>query len=140
VTEYIYPTDYDVQLSCVANGKQASPTNVASCVLAAVEPQSFMMREAGTVIVATPEHWNEEDKTIELKLDAQIVDDPTWRDYGHKVPAPNGTYYDLPMEQPFFRVRRIDTTLNLIPGKTTLVSTASGKDKQLFCFVRAKEL
>lgn len=131
VTECIYPTEFDV----------VSHTNDENRVTLAVKPQSFTVREAGIILDATP--WvSAGGKTIELKLEAQLVDDPTWHDYGCKVPAPDGTCCDLPMEQPIFFVRSVDTKVMLVPGETALVNGAVSKDKDgaermLFVFVRA---
>lgn len=145
VTEYIYPTDFKVVcLPNLTQGKVSSPTNGESCVFQAVEPKNFMMREVGIILQANP-MVSADDKTIDLALNAQVVDEPTWRNYGFKVPAPGGTYYDLPMEQPNFFARSVDTKVELVAGETALVDSAvnkdkDGADKTLFVFVRASLL
>ena len=53
VMEYIYPTDYDV----LAGSALTAGTNAVSGIGStgvADEPQSFTMREVGTIIEATP--------------------------------------------------------------------------------------
>ena len=160
VTEYIYPTDYDVQLQSSSSGSGGSYGGGSqSAILAVVEPQSFTMREVGVILQVT-----------------QVVDEPTWKNYGMKIPFTgnssqmqnfmgigdiltglsdvlttlgtgisdamkadfantavnsatraldnltasgndNMTYYDAPMEQPFFHVRSVDSKVSVYPDR-----------------------
>jgi general secretion pathway protein D len=176
VTEYIYPTDYDVQLQSSRSGGYDSSSQ--SAILAVVEPQSFTMREVGVILQATPT-LTDDGNLIDLKLKADVVDEPTWKNYGMRIPftgnasqtnfegigeiftglssilatlgatlAPeakekfantavesassalnalssasnnNITYYDAPMEQPFFHVRSIDSSVSVYPGATIVM-------------------
>jgi len=106
VTEYIYPTDYDVTV--MTNG------------CAAVEPQSFTMREAGVIVQATPT-LSDDNCHVEVKLEVTSVGVPEWKDYGETLVAPGGAKYSLNMEQPFFPVRNLETTLTLVPGRTSVI-------------------
>ena len=179
VTEYIYPTDYDVQLqsSSSSNGGGNSGGS-QSAILAVVEPQSFTMREVGVILDVTPT-LTDDGNLIDLKLNTQVVDEPTWKNYGMRIPftgnsslqsfegiggifegltgiltalqtglsdamkaafadtavnsattalenltrtsADNMTYYDAPMEQPFFHVRSIDSNVSVYPGATIVM-------------------
>ena len=173
VTEYIYPTDYDVQLqSSSSGGGGYSGGGSQSAILAVVEPQSFTMREVGVILQVTPT-LTDDGQVVDLELNTQVVDEPTWKNYGMKIPftgnASSGnmqitvgdgpfadvgykpsesvmesivtrywdavatmfenisggnqniTYYDAPMEQPFFHVRSVDSKVSVYPGATIVM-------------------
>ena len=136
VTEYIYPQDFDVNDITV----YAVPSNVAqrtsSCWIPTVEPQNFTMREAGLILDATAQ--TRDDGLIELDCEVQFVSDPTWKDFGMRLPfTPNGrtdaspsdvVYYDLEMKQPIFPVSSADTRLHIRPGTTLALETGSNTD------------
>ena len=177
VTEYIYPQDYDVQLqsSSSSGGGGGSSGGSSSAILAVVEPQNFTMREVGVILDVTPTYSEQNGGTIDLELKPSVVDEPTWKNYGMKIPftgnPSNGgggigwltdlgtgavtafnsavtslinanaddiaaayvdaglnsmnpstiTYYDAPMEQPFFPVRSIDSKVSITPGSTVVM-------------------
>ena len=79
---------------------------------------------------------------INLMLNPQVVSEPVWKNYGTKVPKttyraahtleerflnPTATaiaqteYVDLPMEQPFFHVRSVQTQLSVYNGATVVM-------------------
>ena len=177
VTEYIYPTDYDVQLtSSSSSGNQYS--SGGSSVLAIVEPQNFTMREVGVILQVTPT-LTDDGNLIDLELETQVVDEPTWKNYGMRIPfsgnnslqnfqgigdifsglaesitaigsgisselrkwiiqtevdaaqdalagltastSDNMTYYEAPMEQPFFHKREIKSSVSIYPGATIVM-------------------
>ena len=179
VTEYIYPTDYDVQLQSSGGSSSGSSSSSggSSMILAVVEPQSFTMREVGVILDVTPT-LTDDGNLIDLKLNTQVVDEPTWKNYGMKIPFSGNTsmssfegigdiftglgtvldsigggldaatkaafaekavtsastamdnlssggnnieYYDAPMEQPFFHVRSIDSSVSINPGSTIVM-------------------
>ncbi len=179
VTEYIYPQDYDVQLqsSGGSSGGGSSSSGGSSAILAVVEPQNFTMREVGVILDVTPTYSEANGGTIDLELKPSVVDEPTWHNYGMKIPfsgnsslqsfegladiplraveaikalgeevSPevsskyadaimsssmsamqsssgqgNMTWYDAPMEQPFFHVRSIDSKVSITPGATVVM-------------------
>ena len=179
VTEYIYPQDYDVQLQSSSSSSGGGQGRSNSAVLAIVEPQNFTMREVGVILDVTPTYSEANGGTIDLELKPQVVDEPTWKNYGMKIPftgnsslesfegigsifeglasaldaiqaplkdadrnamamsasdAANSalanlsksssdtmTYYDAPMEQPFFHVRSIDSKVSITPGSTVVM-------------------
>ena len=137
VTECIYPQDYDVINEVTT---YAVPSNAeqrtSSCRLPAVEPQNFTMREVGLILDATAQY--NDDGLIELNCKVQFVSDPTWKDYGMRLPfTPNGrtvaspsdvAYYDLKMEQPFFPASSADTRLHIKPGTTLALEAGSNTD------------
>ena len=180
VTEYIYPTDYDVQLQSSSSGSGGSYGGGSqSAILAVVEPQSFTMREVGVILQVTPS-LTDDGNVVDLELNTQVVDEPTWKNYGMKIPFTgnssqmqnfmgigdiltglsqvlttlgtgisdamkadfantavnsatraldnltaagndNMTYYDAPMEQPFFHVRSVDSKVSVYPGATIVM-------------------
>ena len=180
VTEYIYPQDYDVQLQSSSSGSSGgSSGNSQSAILAVVEPQNFTMREVGVILDVTPTYSEANGGTIDLELKPQVVDEPTWHNYGMRIPftgnsasasitgldgiinsmvsavttlggsltedqnaqianrvvdtsmsaidalstsgTQNMTWYDAPMEQPFFPVRSIDSKVSITPGSTVVM-------------------
>ena len=179
VTEYIYPQDYDVQLQSSSSGSSGSSGGSQSAILAVVEPQNFTMREVGVILDVTPTYSEANGGTIDLELKPQVVDEPTWHNYGMKIPFSgnssiqsfaglaeiplaavaavkelggsisdeqiqtysdaimgssmtamasssgqgNMTWYDAPMEQPFFHVRSIDSKVSITPGATVRQDT-----------------
>ncbi len=176
VTEYIYPTDYDVQLQSSSSSSSGSSSGGQSAILAVVEPQSFVTREVGVILDVTPT-LTDDGNLIDLKLNTQVVDEPTWKNYGMRIPftgnssmqsfegigdiftglsaalttigatltdtvkatfteqlmdsatsamgnltgKDNITYYDAPMEQPFFHVRSVDSSVSIYPGATIVM-------------------
>ena len=180
VTEYIYPTDYDVQLQSSSSSGSSQYGGSQSAILAVVEPQCFTMREVGVILDVIPT-LTDDGNLINLKLNTQVVDEPTWKNYGMRIPftgnssqmqnflgigeiltglsavlnsigaglsaeqqstfadkavssattaldnltaktgSENMTYYDAPMEQPFFHVRSIDSTVQVYPGATIVM-------------------
>jgi len=179
VTEFIYPQDYDVSLSSSgSSGGSSSTSSSSSSPIAIVEPQNFTMREVGVILDVTPTYSEANGGTIDLELKPQVVDEPTWKNYGMKIPysgntslqsfdgigtifeglagifdslgeaipkatkallaenamisannaleglastQKNMTYYDVPMEQPFFHVRSIDSKVSVTPGSTVVM-------------------
>ena len=179
VTEYIYPQDYDVQLQSSGSSSSggSSGSGGSSAILAVVEPQNFTMREVGVILDVTPTYSEANGGTIDLELKPQVVDEPTWHNYGMKIPfsgnssvqsfegladiparaveaikalggtisddtiqkysdaimsssmtamssssgSGNMTWYDAPMEQPFFHVRSIDSKVSITPGATVVM-------------------
>jgi general secretion pathway protein D len=176
VTEYIYPQDYDVQLQSSSSSSSSSSGGGQSAILAVVEPQNFTMREVGVILTVTPT-LTDDGNVVDLELNTQVVDEPTWKNYGMRIPftgnsslqnfqglgeiftglsqifttlgtaikpetkeeladtAMNSastalenltnsdgmTYYDAPMEQPFFHVRSIDSKVSVYPGATIVM-------------------
>ena len=180
VTEYIYPTEYDVQLTASGGGSSGGSSGSSggsSEILAVVEPENFTMREVGVILQVTPE-LSQGGQLINLHLHPQVVSDPTWKNYGMRIPksansqfnafdsvssimstlvnslnAISGglseqetadvknlligssqtsinainsgentlSYYDAPMEQPFFKTRSIETDITIANGATVVM-------------------
>ena len=178
VTEYIYPTEYDVQLTASGGGSSggSSSGGGSSEILAVVEPENFTMREVGVILQVTPE-LSQGGQLINLHLHPQVVSDPTWKNYGMRIPKSSNSqfnafdsvsgimnslvanlttlggitedertsyrnmlgeaaatsinainsgentlsYYDAPMEQPFFKTRSIETDITIANGATVVM-------------------
>ena len=180
VTEYIYPTDYDVQLQSSSSGSSGSSSSGGqSAILAVVEPQNFTMREVGVILDVIPTYSEANGGTIDLELKPAVVDEPVWHNYGMKLPFSGNTasgtmadigsiftgmstalstigatltademaelsktvvasatsaaasvsssssatmtWYEAPMEQPWFHVRSIDSKVSITPGSTVVM-------------------
>ncbi len=135
VTEYIYPTEFEVTMSQQSSGGSITGGG-ASDPLAMVEPQNFEMREVGVILQVVPE-VSAEGQMINLMLNPQVVSEPVWKNYGTKIPKtvnpgfintvtgvfspPVIAYTELPMEQPFFHVRSVQTQLSIYNGATVVM-------------------
>ena len=76
ITEYTYPTTYDMVVAAVTNGTTASQ-------VVAVEPQNFVMREVGNIFSVLPEFKGDNgDETISVHMRPSITGEPEWKDYG----------------------------------------------------------
>jgi general secretion pathway protein D len=187
VTEYIYPTDYNVQLQSSSSSSSYSGGS-QSAVLAVVEPEQFEKREVGVILDVTPT-LTDDGNLIDLELDTKVVDEPTWKNYGMKIPYSgnssslesftgigeifsslsdlianvggelpastrqmivdnatvsaigamdslsssgdkNMTYYEAPMEQPFFHVRSISSKVSIFPGATIVMGGLITESRQ----------
>ncbi|MDD2597882.1 MAG: hypothetical protein PHO37_01475 [Kiritimatiellae bacterium] len=138
VTEYIYPTEFQVTMS--QQGTTGGSTTTGGGTgepLAIVEPQNFEMREVGVILQVVPE-VSAEGQMINLMLNPQVVSEPVWKNYGTKIPklVPRTVfdqvlgimvtnseieYTELPMEQPFFPVRSVSTQLSIYNGATVVM-------------------
>ena len=142
VSEYIYPTDYDVQMSSYAPSGSNDWVRTGEYGFATVEPQSFMMREVGSILQVTPT-MTDDGQVIDLELNVQVIAPPEWMDYGMQLPSANGGSYALPMKQPIFAAISPDAKLSVTPGETVLVGSgvSQGKaDETEFIFVRTRKL
>ena len=140
VMEYIYPTDYEVNHALTS---QMDGTNIVygtDSAGAAVEPQSFTMRETGTIVQITPS-LVDDGNLIDIELYTYLVGEPEWKDYGAKAKWKGMATYDLPMEQPFFPVRATtDAKVSMRPGATYVFGGGADRrkgdeDKFVFIFV-----
>ena len=142
VTIYRYPQDYDVTIQSTSSSSSSSITSGTGSgsdgkILPMVEPQNFETQEVGVILTVTPE-LSSEGNFINLKLNPKIVSEPTWKDYGMKVPMSSVMsstaqamalasgneemqWFTVPMEQPFFKERSIDTVVTLYNGATVVM-------------------
>jgi general secretion pathway protein D len=95
-----------------------------------VEPQNFKMREVGVILQVVPE-VSAEGQMINLMLNPQVVSEPVWKNYGTKIPGlMTQEYTDLPMEQPFFHVRSVQTQLSVYNGATVVMGGLITEDRK----------
>jgi type II secretory pathway component GspD/PulD (secretin) len=139
VTIYRYPQDYDVTIQSTSSGSGSTTSTSGGSdgkILPMVEPQNFTDVEVGVILTVRPEKSPEGD-LINLELKPKIVSEPTWKDYGMKVPmsvvmssteaavrATTGSgleWFNVPMEQPFFKERSIETKLSVYSGATVVM-------------------
>ncbi len=140
VTIYRYPQDYDVTIQSTSSGSGSSTSSSSGGsdgkILPMVEPQNFTDQEVGVILTVRPEKSPEGD-LINLELKPKIVSEPTWKDYGMKVPmsvvmsstesavrAASGSgieWFTVPMEQPFFKERSIETKISVYSGATVVM-------------------
>ena len=129
VTEYIYPTEFEVQEIDVSGGGGSGSTSVVVPTPFMVEPQNFEMREVGVILQVVPE-VSAEGQMINLMLNPQVVSEPVWKNYGTKIPFNASVYTDLPMEQPFFHVRSVQTQLSVYNGATVVMGGLITEDRK----------
>ena len=121
VTEYIYPTEYTVQYPPANNANYGGDAPV---IIPMVQPGSFETREVGVILQVVPE-VSAEGQMINLTMNPQVVSEPIWKNYGTQIPDPNPnnprSFIELPMEQPFFKVRSISTSVSIYNGATVVM-------------------
>ncbi len=152
VTIYRYPTDYDVTIQSTSSGGSSGyygSSSGSGKILPMVEPQNFETQEVGVILTCTPD-VSAEGQMINLQLTPKVIGEPTWRDFGMKVPmasvlpeaaygstqiingiatfVPNDSansndmeWFTVPMEQPFFTERSIDTHVSIYNGATIVM-------------------
>ncbi|MCL1921140.1 MAG: hypothetical protein FWG50_08715 [Kiritimatiellaeota bacterium] len=136
VTEYIYPSEFRVQISQQGNnggGGGLYGGGGTGDPVAIVEPQNFTMREVGVILQVIPE-VSSEGQMINLTMKPQVVSEPVWKNYGTRLPKTTyqpslvpgmsdavTEYVELPMEQPFFNVRSVETQLSIYNGATVVM-------------------
>ena len=141
VTIYRYPQDYDVTIQSTSSSSSSSITGGGSGsdgkILPMVEPQNFETQEVGVILTCTPD-VSAEGQMINLQLTPKVIGEPTWRDYGMKVPMSSVMsstaqamalasgnedmqWFTVPMEQPFFKERSIDTHVSIYNGATIVM-------------------
>ena len=141
VTIYRYPQDYDVTIQSTSSSSTSSITGTGSGsdgkILPMVEPQNFETQEVGVILTCTPD-VSAEGQMINLQLTPKVIGEPTWRDYGMKVPMSSVMsstaqmaalasgnedmqWFTVPMEQPFFKERSIDTHVSIYNGATIVM-------------------
>lgn len=116
VTEYIYPTEFRVE-GVSSTGIDGTSTTTS----AVVEPTGFEMREVGVILQVLPE-VSTDGQMINLVMSPRVVSEPEWKNYGSRIPDPiTGQYIELPMEQPFFMLRSINTSISIYNGATVVM-------------------
>lgn len=118
VTEYIYPTSFEVQGGTLQGSGTA--TGAQTVQETTVVPQDFATREVGVILTVLPE-VSPDGNMINLTMRPQVVTEPTWFQYGSTVRRADGSSMVLNMPQPFFHVRSIDTQISIYDGATVVM-------------------
>lgn len=115
VTEYIYPTDFEVT---PVTG--TSPTGASTIRGGVVEPSGFETREVGVILSVLPD-VSPEGRMINLTMTPEVVSEPEWKDYGSVYTDDDGNENRLSMQQPFFHSRAISTSISIYNGATVVM-------------------
>ncbi|MCQ2392481.1 MAG: type II and III secretion system protein, partial [Kiritimatiellae bacterium] len=146
VTIYRYPQDYDVTIQSTSSGSSSGGSSSSGGgdgkILPMVEPQNFTDQDVGVTLQVKPEKSPEGD-LINLELQPKIISEPTWKDYGMKVPmsvvesssvgsslANTERWFTVPMEQPFFKERSIQTKISVYSGATVVMGGLITEDRK----------
>jgi general secretion pathway protein D len=116
VTEYIYPTEFEIKsLSNLGGGGDSNITLPEGVSPFAAEPSTFETREVGVILSVLPE-VSTEGQMINLNMTPEVVSEPDWKDYGL-------VFGDIrvPMEQPFFHTRSVNTSISIYNGATVVM-------------------
>ena len=124
VTECIYPTEYRNR-TLDATRPAGAPTNEPPAALGVVaEPRNFQMREVGQILQVTP-RLSSDGSRISLDLTPTLVYPPEWKDFAAPPPDAGAAGAAAPfigkMEQPFFPVFSVATSLDLKSGSTAVL-------------------
>ncbi len=114
VTEYIYPTSFNVVPITAGSGDDAR------IVGGIVEPSSFETREVGVILAVVPD-VSAEGNLISLTMTPEVVTEPMWKNYGSRYIDPDGNEQILNMEQPFFHTRTVTTQIMIFNGATVVM-------------------
>ncbi|MEI8139354.1 MAG: hypothetical protein WCI03_05740 [bacterium] len=117
VTEYIYPTTFEVQGGQIGTSTGTGANNANVIQETTVVPQDFATREVGVILEVTPE-VSQDGNMISLTMKPKVVTDPIWYQYGSTVRRADGSQQTLNMPQPFFQVRAIETKISIYDGAT----------------------
>jgi general secretion pathway protein D len=121
VTEYIYPTSFEVNGGQIGNNTTGAGGNNANIVQeTTVTPQDFATREVGVLLTVLPE-VSPDGNMINLTMQPQVVTEPTWYQYGSTVRRADGSEMALNMPQPFFHVRSLNTSISIYDGATVVM-------------------
>ena len=120
VTEYIYPTSFEVSGIRGNNNNDNDNNNGGGNVGAVVEPSSFETREVGVILQVTPE-VSPEGQMITLEMMPEVVSDPEWFNYGSTYTDADGQVQTLNMPQPFFHSRSVQTMISIYNGATVVM-------------------
>ncbi len=121
VTEYIYPTSFEVQGGTLGTGTGSSGASSTTTIQeTVVVPQDFATREVGVILTVLPE-VSPDGNMINLTMTPSVVTEPTWQQYGSTIRRADGSQQDLNMPQPFFKVRTLSTQISIYDGATVVM-------------------
>lgn len=118
VTEFIYPTEFDIITPETSTGSGTGVTFADPKMVA--EPQNFETREVGVILSVVPE-VSPEGNMINLNMRPEVVSEPTWKEYGVTLYDAQGVPYLVSMPQPFFQRRAVETQISIYDGATVVM-------------------
>ncbi len=89
VTKYRYPTEYEVQTQS-STSSSGSNGGSQSAIIATVQPENFETEEVGVSLTVTP-RLTQDGNLIDIDLNTRIVGEPTWHNYGMRIPFTGNT-------------------------------------------------
>ena len=120
VTEYIYPTEFDIRAASELMGDTGTTDNQTVEAKVVALPQNFETREVGVILSVVPQ-VSEEGNIIDLNMRPEVVSEPTWYEYGVTLPDAQGNEYQVRMPQPFFHRRSVETQISIYDGATVVM-------------------
>jgi general secretion pathway protein D len=120
VTEYIYPTSFEVQGGSIGTGTAGASSSTSIIQETVVVPQDFATREVGVILTVLPE-VSPDGNMINLTMTPSVVTEPEWRQYGSTIRRADGSTQELNMPQPFFKVRTLSTQISIYDGATVVM-------------------
>ena len=148
VDEYIYPTEFTVIEVQSGEGKgqennqrpaEAQPP-APTPTPQAVEPGSFETREVGVILDVLPEVARG-GRLVNITISPETVAPPRWKDYGQKLKQKDGSILNLPMEQPIFSSRTLQSNILVAPGATVMIGGGLNnirEEKTVFVFLTTR--
>lgn len=116
VTECRFPSDYRVLPADNSN----TAGKVRGWKYPVVVPSAYETRDVGVTLTVLPVVRNDS-RMIDVTIDAEVVAQPQWRTSHIPHTAEDGARFDVTLEQPFFHVRGIKTTVPLYDGTTMVM-------------------
>ena len=120
VTEYIYPTSFEVQGGQFNNNNSGNNNSSSIVQETTVVPQDFATREVGVILNVLPE-VSPDGNMINLTMKPSVVTDPIWYQYGSTVRRADGSTMQMNMPQPFFQTRTLETQISIYDGATVVM-------------------
>ncbi len=113
ITEYIYPTEFTTDPATFSDFGVLQTPPVTT-------PGAFETREVGVILQVVPD-VTPDGQMINLTLAPQVVSEPIWKNYGSTYTDADGQLQNINMEQPFFPVRSISTSIQIYNGATVVM-------------------
>lgn len=117
VVEYIYPTEFTAKEPAPEDAGETKGEPKPHAIAA----NGFETREVGVILQVVPD-VTPDGQMIALTLAPQRVSPPSWRDFSVPESGPvGGRHRSEPMEQPFFPVDSLATSVRVYDGSTVVI-------------------
>jgi general secretion pathway protein D len=112
-----YPANYEVR----AENFGTTSSGNQSLIRYIIVPSEFDEEKVGVILAVEPT-VSADKTTIELKMNPQVVELSTWKDYGYDSPTVDPTHpQHVALWQPIFRARTITTQISIWDGETVVM-------------------